>query len=127
MRQAFRALSLLLLFASPSAVAQLTGQKVRIFLCDTEAAALAFASALAAPRTTKEMASNVVNRSEKRDACNRYIGYVGKEVEVRKVVDGLVYKVTRYRLHFSDRRGVQEAYAAERLFDAGSHRGYIDL
>lgn len=126
MQTVWQAFPIFLLAASPLAMAQMPEEKVRIFLCDTEAAALSFA-ALATPGTTREMASNIVNKAEKRDACNRYIGYVGGEFEERKVIDGLVYKVTRYRLLFADRRGAQEAYAAERVFDAGTGRNDVDL
>ncbi len=114
----FWLLALLIATGSAPSFAELEGTKVRIFLCDTEAAAVTFARARTAPRTTDDLAANIVNKGEKRIACNRYIGYVGKETEHRKVVDGYLFKLTRYKLIFADNRPASEAWGAERLFDA---------
>jgi hypothetical protein len=114
-----RHLAALLFAAYPAcAFAQLEGTKVRIFLCDTEAAALSFAVERSAPKITDDMASDIVNQAEGRNACNRYIGYVVRETEGRKISQGLLFKVTKYRLRFLDNRGPSEAWSAERLFDS---------
>jgi hypothetical protein len=118
---------LLAVSASGDCLAQLAGTKVRIFLCDTEQAALDFAVARSTPDVTDDMAGDVVNKGAGRNACNRYIGYVGKEVEQRRVVQGLLFKVTRYRLHFTDNRGAAEAWGAERLFEVAPEEQTRDL
>ena len=123
-------LSLTLLLAFPlslGCLSQLSGTKVRIFLCDTEKAALAFALARSAPNTTDDLAGDIVNKDEGRNACNRYIGYVGKEIEQRRIVQGLLFKVTRYRLHFTDNRGATEAWGAEQLFNVAPDEETRDL
>jgi hypothetical protein len=110
--------ALVLTLSALNCSAQTEASKVRIFLCDSEHAALAFALARSSPRATDDLASNVVNKEEGRKVCDRYIGYVVKEDESRKIFQGLLFKVTRYKLQFADNRGASEAWGAERLFDS---------
>lgn len=121
-------LTCLLVSSPPPVVAEQLGAKIRIFLCDTEDAALAFAFArTSAGNTSDDLAADAVNKVEKRGACNRYIGYVGKEAEHRRIVQGFLFKVTQYRVHFTDHRGERNAWSAERLFDADPKGAIRDL
>lgn len=128
MHNALHLLSIMLFFrAHLPGEAAAGGIKVRIFLCDTEEAAVAFARHRSEHDVTDDMAGNMVNKHSGRDACNRYIGFVNRQVPTTKLIDGYVFKITRYTIDFTDNRGPRDAWSAERTFDAGNNDGHRDL
>lgn len=91
-----------------------TPDKLQAYLCDTRSAAIDFA--LVSPGATEEMARDIVNRRERREACNQYIGFGIAEDRSIELINGVLIKTTQYLVHFSDGRGDLRGWYAERTF-----------
>ncbi|ODR97960.1 hypothetical protein AUC68_10615 [Methyloceanibacter methanicus] len=79
-------------------------QKINAMLCDTEAQAIALASALSTGKT-EPLAINAVNKTAGSEVCGRFIGYAVVEVEKTKNQDGSLFMLAGLRFAEDGRLG----------------------
>jgi hypothetical protein len=90
-------------------------EKINMYLCQTKSTAIAFAAQISSG-VTEEMARNEIDRRIGVEVCNRYMGEAIVEEEEVSFTDGYLYKSTKFRVSFADKRGDLVGWFAERVF-----------